>query len=106
MCLCVNRAISSEIFYRKSRMTRSENYYPTLVLGAVDGGVEGGGGGGLSVGFVDFTKVNQPSSGGGFGLHGQHGVVVFWSETSNYSRFGLRWNGWFGNGLRISIEFF
>ena len=28
--MCANHAISGEIFYRKSRMTRSENYYPTL----------------------------------------------------------------------------
>ena len=26
-----NHALSGEIIYRKSRMTRSENYYPTLV---------------------------------------------------------------------------
>ena len=29
--MCANHAILGEIFYRKSRMTRSENYYPTLV---------------------------------------------------------------------------
>ena len=28
--MCANHALSGEIFYRKSRMTRSENYYPTL----------------------------------------------------------------------------
>ena len=26
-----NNALSGELFYRKSRMTRSENYYPTLL---------------------------------------------------------------------------
>ena len=29
--MCANHALSGEIFYRKSRMTRSENYYPTLL---------------------------------------------------------------------------
>ena len=29
--MCVNPALSGEIFYRKSRMTQSENYYPTLI---------------------------------------------------------------------------
>ena len=28
--MCENHALSGEISYRKSRMTRSENYYPTL----------------------------------------------------------------------------
>ena len=28
--MCANHALSGEISYRKSRMTRSENYYPTL----------------------------------------------------------------------------
>ena len=28
--MCANHALSGEIFYRKSRMTGSENYYPTL----------------------------------------------------------------------------
>ena len=29
--ICFNHAISSEIFGRKPMMTRSENYYPTLI---------------------------------------------------------------------------
>ena len=30
--MCANHALSSKIFYWKSRMTRSENYYPTLLV--------------------------------------------------------------------------
>ena len=32
--MCANHALSGEISYRKSRMKRSENYYPTLTQAA------------------------------------------------------------------------